>query len=138
MNEVDAGPSSPLVAWLMEIGFVVLRDSTDEEHFGNSLVLLRRGDTRIRVVRDRAQWFIEVAAPNADAWFSPIVWLAALDGTMPDARTFSVDEQAQVIRDRFAGIDVVSSDHSDKTLDLLTSWQARRAALRRAQAPRAP
>jgi hypothetical protein len=135
MNKIDAGPFSQLVEWLRHIGFIVLGESTDDERFGNSLLLLRRGDTRIRVVRDRSQWFIEMASSTSDAWFSPIVWLAALDGTMPPARTFSDDEQAQIIRDRLEGIDLLSSDPSNKTIDLLTSWQGKRAALRRAQPP---
>ncbi len=137
-SNIDAGPFSQLINWLLQAGFVVLGDTTDEERFGNSLLLLRRGDTRIRAVRDRSQWFIELAAPGSDAWFSPVVWLAALDNTMPRLDAFSDDEQARIVEDRLFEIDELSSNNSGKTLELLQSWQAKRAASRRAQQPGAP
>jgi len=133
MGNIDAGPFSQLVGWLMQVGFVVLGDTTDEERFGNSLRLLRRGSTRIRVVRDRAQWFVELAPPDSEAWFSPVVWLAAVDGTMPSAAVRSDDELARIVEGRLSSIDQLSSDPSGKALELLTSWQAKRAAVRRAQ-----
>jgi hypothetical protein len=60
------------------------------------------------------------------------------DGTMPPARTFSDDEQAQIIRDRLEDIGLLSSDPSNKTIDLLRSRQGKRATLRRERPPGAP
>jgi hypothetical protein len=49
------------VAELKEEGFSIAVDQTGQAHFGNRLLELARGDNRIRLVRDRGQWDIEVA-----------------------------------------------------------------------------
>lgn len=131
----DAGPFSILVEGLVHDGFAILGDDVDDARFGNSLLLLRRAATRIRVVKDRSQWFLEIAGPGSDEWFAPAVWLAALDGVMPPLRPLTNEEQTRLVRDRIAEVDLASVDDSGRTLALLKSWQAQRAAARRAQPP---
>jgi hypothetical protein len=131
----DAGPFSVLVDDLLHDGFAILGDDVDDARFGNSLLLLRRGATRIRVVKDRSQWFLEIAGPGSDDWFAPAVWLAVLDGEMPPLRPLTDEEQTRLVRDRIAEVDLASVDDSGRTLALLKSCQAQRAAARRAQSP---
>lgn len=130
--EFDAGPFFPLIAELVERGFVVLGDEVDDEKFGNALLLLRRGATRLRVVRDRSQWFLEVAGPGSNDWFGPAVWLAMLDDGLPPPRQLSNDEQTEFVLGRLSELDRVSADESGRSIKLLKSWQAKRAAARRA------
>ena len=135
MGDFDAGPYSALVAELVERRFLVLGDSRDDERFGNSLLLLRRGATRLRVVRDRSQWFLEIAGPGSDDWFGPAVWLAMLDDGLPPAEQLSHDQQANFVLHRLPELDRVSADDSGRSIELLRTWQAQRAASRRAQPP---
>ena len=55
--------------------------------------MLERETTRIRLVRDRGQWFIEVA--GGDDWFSPLVWQAFLESSMPSVEIVPLDAQAR-------------------------------------------
>lgn len=110
-------------------------DSEDPDRFGNRLLLLRRNETRIRLVRDRGQWFIEVAAPNSDDWFAPVVWQALLDDQLPPDRMPSVQEQATLVSTRLQEIDTVCFDEPDTLGERLRAWQASRAAARRARPP---
>ena len=136
VSGLDAGPFSVLVDELVHGGFTVLGDTVDDERFGNALLLLRRGATRVRVVKDRSQWFVEIAGPGSDAWFAPAVWLAMLDGELPPSpQPLSVEEQSSFLRVRMADIDQASGDESGQTLTGLKSWQAKRAAARRQEFP---
>ncbi len=64
------------VAELTEEGFSIAVDLTDQAHFGNRLLELARGDDRIRLIRDRGQWDIDVAV--GACWRTPYMVVLAL------------------------------------------------------------
>lgn len=53
----------------------IAADQCDPEHFGDALLVLGDPEIRLRLVRDRGQLFIDVAAPGtADEWWDlPLV-----------------------------------------------------------------
>jgi hypothetical protein len=133
MTIYNAGPYTALLADLVAQGFIVMRGTTEPDRFGNELLLLRRGETRIRFVRDRGQWFFELAAPSSDDWFAPVVWQALLDDELPPDRLLSSQEQSSLITARIDEIDNVCRSEPIAVAKRLTSWQAARAAARRAR-----
>jgi hypothetical protein len=68
---------------LIRRGYVVGEERDDEDSFGNALVVLERSGTAVGVVRDRGQWFVEVADAGRGEWFAPVVWHAFLESSMP-------------------------------------------------------
>jgi hypothetical protein len=133
MTTYDAGSYTSLVAELLAVGFILMGDSEDPDRFGNRQLLLRRNETRIRLVCDRSQWFIEVAAPNSDDWFAPVVWQALLDDQLPPDQMPSDQEQATLVNTRLRDTDTVCHDEPDNLAERLKVWQAARAAARRAR-----
>lgn len=129
-DELDAGPFTRLVNDLVGSGFTIM-GHTLEENFGDSLLLLRGGATRLRVVRDRSQWFLEIAGPDSEDWFGPVVWLAMLEDKFPPAGLMATDHQVEFVRDRRAALEQASAGESGDVLGRLRSWQARVAASRR-------
>jgi hypothetical protein len=133
MTTYDAGPYSALLANLVARGFIVMGDTEDLDRFGNELLLLRRGETRVRFVRDRGQWFVEIAAPNSDDWVAPVVWQALLDGELPPDRMLSDQEQTNLVGQRLNEVDDLCRSEPGALGEQLRSWQAARAAARRAR-----
>lgn len=137
MTAADVAPSGPfhaLVTELIGAGFTIVQHVADEERFGNSLIFLQRGSTRFRVVKDRSQWFLQIAGPGTDEWFSPEVWLAALDDKMPSFEALTLDEQqSTLVSDRLGEVDGASNDDSGRTYARLRSWESQIAAARRAK-----
>jgi hypothetical protein len=133
MTNYSAGPYTPLAADLIAQGFIVMGDIDDPDRFGNELLLLRRGETRVRFVRDPGQWFFESAAPSSDDWFAPVVWQALLDDELPPDRMQSDEEQCNLVVARFGEIDHLCRRESDVVGERLKFWQAARADARRAR-----
>jgi hypothetical protein len=93
-----------------------------------------RGGVCIRFVRDRGQWFVELSGPNCQDWFSPMVWVAHLDGVIGDLSTPSLEEQVTAIEDRLDEIQhAVTND--DDLLERLQEERRSRASQRRAAGP---
>ncbi len=92
---VDDAVMADLRAWLVERGFTVLSDSYDVASFGNQEVTLAR-PVAIRLVKDRDQWWVEVAGADG-RWSSIGRWRDALRGRGPQLLT--AGDQAEILRE---------------------------------------
>ena len=117
---------------LVAEGFVAQISDPDETAFDNQIALLIHDDIRLRLVRDRSQWFLEIAAPLTDEWFAPVIWMAFLDGELPDPRRPSAEDEAAFVATRWRDFD--ASDDSG-AVEAFRAWQERRAAQRRGLPP---
>ncbi|WP_284550429.1 hypothetical protein [Aestuariimicrobium sp. T2.26MG-19.2B] len=97
----------------------------DTNAFGNQVVLLVHDNIRVRLVRDRGQWFLEIDAALTDEWFSPVIWMALLDKELPDARRPSAEKEASFVVRRWPDFDVLATPCA---VEKLRAWQERRAA----------
>lgn len=128
VDDLRAGPFEVIGQWLLKRGFEHVGTDIDVHAFGNTLVLLQKGPTRIRFVRDRLQWFLQVGAPGGDEWFDIAVWCAAVDGQLPPTAVLSPEEEAVALRERVDAIEGLCSDRSSRTVTLLKEWQSKDAA----------
>jgi hypothetical protein len=127
----DAGPYRDLIDDLQNRGFVLLGDEVDPERFGNVLLLLRRDETRLRVVKDRSQWSVEIAAPGSEEWFSPAVWRALIHGALGSLDVLTPQQEIDFVRENLTSIEATSKEFSGRTLEGLRDWRAKRASARR-------
>lgn len=121
-----------LIDQLVAEGFVAQISNPDDTAFGNQIVLLIHDGIRLRLVRDRSQWFLEIAAPLTDEWFAPVIWMAFLDGELPDAQRPSAEDEAGFVATRWHDFD---GSGAGGVLGALMAWQERRAAQRRGLPP---
>jgi hypothetical protein len=120
---------------LLRRGYAVVEERYDEDSFGNAVVVLERNGTRVRLVRDRGEWFVEVAGASEGDWFAPVVWHAFLESSMPPLGTTSFDGQARLLLADLGRIEATNSDFSERDLAGLRAWRSRRAEARRAMPP---
>ena len=64
-----------LASWLHHSGFTV-DEKHQSESFGNQLEVFARGRCRVRIVRDRGQWFVDIEGPDQGDWFDVPTWQA--------------------------------------------------------------
>jgi hypothetical protein len=128
-------PVRALLDELLGRGYATGEERYDEDSFGNALVVLERDGTLVRLVRDRGQWFVEVAGAAEGDWFAPVVWHAFLESSMPPLDTTSFDVQAQLILADLGRIETTNSNFSEQDLAGLRAWRSRRAEARRAIPP---
>lgn len=94
-----------LRAWLVERGFIVLRDHYDSASFGNQEVMLTR-PIAVRLVRDRGEWRVEVLGADGQ-WSGIDRWRQASHGT--GSQLLSAAEQADILRATLDAIEHGSS-----------------------------
>ncbi len=94
-----------LVEWLTGQGFALVEEMRAPESFGNWLILYERGPCRVRLVRDRGQWILEIAGPDRDEWFDADIWLSCLEGSNPPTGPYNLDEQVALLKKLLARID---------------------------------
>jgi hypothetical protein len=80
-----------LLGQLQRRGFAVVSEEYLPQIFGNRLIELEDGRTRVRVICDRLQWFVEVRV--AGAWLDHGLLLAALRGE-PRGRSWEAEDSA--------------------------------------------
>jgi hypothetical protein len=99
--------------WLFEMGFAAVYADYSWRHFGNSEVILKSSELRLRFIRDRSQVFVGVAHPaDPDAWWDLWHILDFLSGKpageleffVPAERRFRLDELTQQLRDNYPEI----------------------------------
>jgi hypothetical protein len=121
--------------WSERLGLAVEAEQCDPEHFGDALLVLANPEIRLRLVRDRGQLFVDVAAPGtADDWWDlPLVLELAgdplprdLGGVLP-----SPAEALAVIERHYARIVALfSPEQRPHTLPRLAALRRRRAESR--------
>lgn len=133
LKDVPAG-YEVLLTELVAAGFGLQISDPDDTAFGNQIAVLIHDAVRVRLVRDRGQWFLEIAAPLTDEWFAPVVWMGFLEDELPDPTRPSPEAEAKFVADRWA--DFGAADPGS-ALAALHAWQARRAEQRRSLPPEA-
>jgi hypothetical protein len=123
-----------LVDVLAAHGFKVVEERRDDDHFGDQLMVFSGRHARIRVVRDRGQWFVEAATANGD-WYAPVIWLAHLGGETPPLATRALADDAEFVRERLDDIEDAANDETRAVDESLFELRWQRAAARRAMPP---
>jgi hypothetical protein len=92
-----------LIAGVTEAGFSRVERSSPDQDFGDYYVTFARAETRIRVVRDRAQWRLDLTdecrAPNASGqrtWTNPARLRAVAEGTKDEGLIVESGEVSEV------------------------------------------
>jgi hypothetical protein len=124
-----------LVDELERHGYAITEERYDPGHFGDALVALQLDAARVRTVRDRGRWFVEIGGRRGDDWFAPVVWKAFLEGSTPPVDAMPLSEQAQFVLDARKAIEVAARGLSDADLATLRALRAQRAEARRALPP---
>ncbi len=94
-----------LVGWLTDQGFALVEELRAPESFGNWFLLYERGPCRVRLVRDRGQWILDISGPDRDEWFDVDIWLSCLEGRNPPTGPYKLDEHVALLRKSLARID---------------------------------
>jgi len=71
------------VAWLMGAGYKIRRDEFSERDFGNWLRELAGQEIAFRIVRERFNWYIEIA-PIGGGWYGIQEWSSCLRRNLDD------------------------------------------------------
>ncbi len=122
-HEVEA-----LLGDLERRGYSVAEKHYDKASLGDTLIILKRDATRIRVDRDRGQWFIEVAA--AYDWFDPMIWRAFLEASTPSVEVIlPFAGQARWLLEDLGRIEAMSNLTKEQLAEL-DALRSRRAAAR--------
>ena len=124
-----------LLDGLRRHGYAIADERYDPDHFGDALAVLESDRTRVRVVRDRGQWFVEVAGARGGEWFAPVIWKAFLDGSAPPAVAVSFEDQARLLLDEREAIEASARALDEDGLARLRALRAQRAEARRALPP---
>ena len=126
VGEASEDEVQAVTDWLTRNGFT---ESAHElsPHFGNEVTEWARGDMLVRSVRDRGQWFVDVARRGWDDWFDADLVAHVLDSKSPDL----VDRVAQA---------VASGSNLDRLRPVLVSVRAEtaRRSLKQGFPPRHP
>lgn len=131
--EVISPGAQALLDDLLGRGYSVGEKRYDNERFGDALIVVGRETTRIRLIRDRGEWFVEVA--GADDWFSPVVWRAFLQSAMPSLEIVPFEAQARWLLEDLDRIEALDRDLTEDQLAGLRTWRSRRAQARRELPP---
>jgi hypothetical protein len=111
-----------------------VRDFSIEEirlsgYFGDALVRLERDPVRIRFVRDRSVWDVQVRARGIDAWFDPALWEAAIAGGSQPRSTHLLNEKVDLLKRHLTEIQhaLQAGETIDSTLEDLGRRRTERA-----------
>ncbi|HWH96615.1 MAG TPA: hypothetical protein VNT03_22320 [Baekduia sp.] len=120
---------------LRDRGYTLVGEHYAEAGFGNALMALGHDATLVRLVRDRGRWFVEAAPRGTDEWFAPVVWHAALLGSVPASETRAFAGQAELLLADLDQIEGASAAGGDDLLNKLRVSRDRRAHARRGIPP---
>ncbi len=84
-----------LAARLEERGFAV-DEQPPSDSFGDQLITFTDERLRVRLIRDRSLWTIELGHPGWDGVYDPDLWCAALEGADP-MEPSELEEQAAYV-----------------------------------------
>ncbi len=118
---------------LVSEGFAIQVGDPDDSRFGDQVACLTHDRVRLRLVRDRGDWFLEIAASLTDEWFAPVVWMPLRSEGLPYPRRPTPVEEAEFVAEHGAEFD---SDDTPRLLTQLLSWRDLRAAQRRELPPK--
>jgi hypothetical protein len=112
----DSGPLSEVLErqapWLFEVyGFKVVYAEYSYRHFGNSSAYLRSDRLRVRFIRDRGQYFVDLG-PLAEpgAWYNLLAVYRAVK-QQPSELTYELDPLLQILQKELpALIDALGPD----------------------------
>lgn len=127
--------SRSLVLELESRGYELAQGQHDTKSFENILLVFERGSTRVRIVRDRGQWFVGASAARWNDWFDPVIWRAFLDSALPQIDVASFEWQCKCLVEDLARIERSTTRSENGTLTRLDELRSARAAIRRALPP---
>ena len=117
----------------LDRGFREAAEKYDAQHFGNVLIDLESQDLRLRLTRDRGQYFIDISTPAENEWFDTHTVLTFLGASaeadaLADAGWPSPHRVAELVNNYFESI-VAAFDEQRyaKTTEALHAIERQRA-----------
>ena len=98
------------IAELVGLGFELAETKYDESHFGDSVVTVFKGNLRVRVVRDRGVWLVQLSPGESNEWFSPMVWNAYLNRDIGSLTTPDFSEQCRITIEGLERVEAMLGD----------------------------
>jgi len=102
-------PLAALAAKLERAGFAADEYGPDRDSFGDRMTTFTAEDLRVRLIRDRGQWTVELGHPAWEDVYDPDIWRAALEGTDPTDPS-PLAEQAAYVADRLDALRAAARD----------------------------
>ena len=118
-----------LRTWLIIQGFQEEERFYDSRSFGDWLIVLARPPCRVRIVRDRSQWSIDISGEHIPRWYDTDLWQACLAGGEAVPRVIPLEDQIAFVRTSLDGIEAAL--RSPQELERCLSLQRDARALRR-------
>jgi hypothetical protein len=100
-----------LVRSLTEGGFLQTREQTSAS-FGDYVAEYELSPLKIRVVRDRDQWRIEIHSMGREGWFDVDIWRACVEKANAPTLPRSFKEQSEYLLSHLAALRRSASDES--------------------------
>jgi len=97
MSEQFPTSVSLLLSFLEDDRGLSIEQELASQAFGDTIIVLRGQGLRVRVLRDRGRWFVEVSSENPNQWFDMALLKEQITGHVGDDEP-SFDEQAEFLR----------------------------------------
>lgn len=117
-----------LLQQLRARGYVVLHHLYAEQSFGNALIDLPRGCTRVRVVRDRGQWLVDMCDARDQQWYAPAVWRAWLTSSTGPTGSPAIGDQVDILLDDLPQVEAANERDDRARAAGLGDAQSRRTS----------
>ncbi len=126
--ETDQLPEelAALTRWLTSEGFA-LAEQQSSEAFGDRLLIYKREACRVRLIRDRGQWSLEINGSGQNGWFEAEIWRSCLEGENPSTGSIPLSEQATYLRKSLTQIEdaLLNDPEIDDCLRQRGLWRTR-------------
>jgi len=123
-----------LAAWLESLS--TGQRQNESESFGDRLLEFDMDGLRVRLVRDRGQWAIEIGGDAVGGWYDTGIWECYLTGSSPSAEVMGTSRQAAFVHAHLQAIrDAVQRDRSLPAALSTLGWNRNRSLLGLPPAP---
>jgi hypothetical protein len=94
-----------LGGWLSTKGFT-LADARESDSFGDRLLMWVGDCCRIRIVRDKGEWALDISGAQLTGWFDADVWRSCVDGQEPPREPRPLAAQVTFLRASLSQIEM--------------------------------
>jgi hypothetical protein len=124
-----------LVRSLRRDGFSVATETHDEEAFGNYQAVLENRTLRVRIVRDRSIWLLQIGGDGlGDSWFGAGAWRECLEGTEMPVGPSIADGDCEYVEENWRRmVDALQTELVEATGACLHARQRERSRVDRAR-----
>jgi len=126
MTTQDANDAAVL-APLRRNGYAVVSDVQDRKHFGDRVIVLEKGDVRLRIIRERNEWFADVGSTlNDGEQFDISIVMRAVRGQspLPPSTRASIENLVSCLTRAASGWEpLFGREHFHETCEMIRSFE---------------